>query len=139
MYEHIDKREPAGMAHPYKSPLSVQNRLYCLLIVRINQYDCFAKMLKSINDALVVCLQTVHRTICVDQSGFKEDSDGHISLLCGEKAVISRPGKWREIAFFGNPGDDGVSPCDTFAFYAIDHPEGLREVLEGKVPFEDVE
>ena len=68
MYEHIDKREPAGMVHPYKSPLSVQNRLYCLLIVRINQYDCFAEMLKSINDALVVCLQTVHRTICFDQS-----------------------------------------------------------------------
>ena len=75
----------------------------------------------------------------IPKCAFKEDSDGHISLLCGEKAVISKPGKWREIAFFGNSGDDGVSPCDTFAFYAIDHPEELREVLKGKVPFEDVE
>ncbi len=33
--------------------------------------------------------------------------------------------------------DDDIR--NVFAFYAIDQPEGLRKVLEGKVPFEDVE
>lgn len=73
----------------------------------------------------------------IHKCAFKKDADGHTSLLCGAKAVESRPGKWREIAFFGNPGDDGVSPCETFAFYAIDRPEELRKALEGRVSFED--
>lgn len=64
---------------------------------------------------------------------FKTDADGHTSLLCGEKAVASKPGKWRELAFFGNPGDDGIAPCEKFAFYAVADPDELRKTLSGKV------
>lgn len=73
----------------------------------------------------------------IPRCAFKMDADGHTTLLCGEKAIRSKPGKWRELAFFGNPGDDGTSPCDKFAFYAVETPEELRAVLEGKVPVEE--
>ena len=75
----------------------------------------------------------------VKRCAFKTDADGHTSLLCGAKALASKPGKWREMAFFGNPGDDGVSPCEKFVFYAVDRPEELRKVLEGRVSLEEAE
>ncbi|MBQ6321603.1 MAG: hypothetical protein IJI24_01900 [Lachnospiraceae bacterium] len=61
---------------------------------------------------------------------FKKDADGHTSLLCGKKGIAAKPGKWREIAYFGNPGDDGVSPCDQFGFYAVDTPDKLEDILK---------
>lgn len=73
----------------------------------------------------------------IPSCAFKTDADGHTTLLCGKRAIISKPGKWRELAFFGNPGDDGTSPCDKFAFYAVDTPEELRAVLAGKVPIDE--
>lgn len=68
---------------------------------------------------------------------FKTDADGHTTLLCGAKAISSKPGKWRELTFFGDPGDDGTSPCGKFAFYAVETPEALRAVLDGKIPVEE--
>ena len=67
---------------------------------------------------------------------FRKDADGHTSLLCGAKAIAAKPGKWRDIALFGNAGDDGSSQCEKFAFYAVDKPLALREALTGKVPIE---
>ena len=68
---------------------------------------------------------------------FKQDADGNTSLLCGEKAVSSRPGRWRELTLFGNLNNDGVSPCDKFAFYAVDSPESLRSVLKDRIRIAD--
>ena len=73
----------------------------------------------------------------IPKCAFRKDADGHTTLLCGEKAISSKPGKWRELSVFGNPGDDGTSPCQKFAFYAVDDPEGLRAALTGRVSIEE--
>ena len=70
----------------------------------------------------------------IKEYSFKMDKDGHTSLLCGKKGLSSNPGKWREIALFGNPDDDGSGPCEKFAFYAIDKPNDLKKVLSEKIP-----
>ena len=64
---------------------------------------------------------------------FRKDADGHTTLLCGDKATKSKPGRWRELTFFANANNDRVSPCEKFAFYAVEKPEKLRSVLNGKL------
>ena len=43
--------------------LSLQQLLYSLFVVRINQHNLFSDILKSVDDTLIVCLQRFHRTI----------------------------------------------------------------------------
>lgn len=69
----------------------------------------------------------------IKEYSFKMDPDGHTSLLCGKKGVSSKPGKWRELALFGNPDDNGTGPCEKFAFYAISKPDEIRKVLSEKI------
>ena len=69
----------------------------------------------------------------ITEYSFKVDRDGHTSLLCGKDGTSSKPGKWREIALFGNPDDTGVGPCEKFAFYAVSKPDELRKVLSEKI------
>ena len=64
---------------------------------------------------------------------FKTDMNGHTSLLCGKEGLLSEPGKWRELAFSGNPDDPGAGPCEKFAFYAISRPDELQKVLSEKI------
>ena len=69
----------------------------------------------------------------IKEYSFKMDPDGHTSLLCGKKGISSKPGKWREIALFGNPDDSGAGPCEKFAFYAIARPNELKAILSEKI------
>ena len=67
------------------------------------------------------------------QYSFKTDVDGHTSLLCGKEGLSSEPGKWRELAFLGNPDDPEAGPCEKFAFYAISKPDELWKVLSERI------
>ena len=69
----------------------------------------------------------------IQECALKTDADGHTTLLCGNKAVTSKPRKWREISYFGDVGGAETDPCSTFAFYAVQRPDELRIALAGKV------
>lgn len=65
----------------------------------------------------------------------QEDDDGHVSLLCGKKAISAKPGQFRNIAaYISAPETDLTVPCVKFGFYAIDDPAGLEKVMKEKVP-----
>jgi len=64
-------------------------------------------------------------------AGFGTDADGHVSLLCGGKAMKSVPTAWRTYTLLGQGAlDEEGSPCESFCFYAVDDVEGLKEVLK---------
>ena len=67
----------------------------------------------------------------IKEACFKTDDDGHTTLLCGKSAVDAPPSKWRIISLFGlNDLEAKDGPvCERFAFYALENPEELREVL----------
>ena len=65
---------------------------------------------------------------------FKKDADGKVSLLCGWKAVQTKPYLWRNYATSNVIEDEG-EPCRAFILYAVNDPEGLKNVLKGRVEF----
>ena len=46
-----------------KMEFSIQQLLYSLFVVRINQHNLFSDILKSVDNTLIVCFQRFHRTI----------------------------------------------------------------------------
>lgn len=74
----------------------------------------------------------------IDTCRFGKDPSGNTSLLCGNKAVKSRPSKWRALALFtGTHERDPENHVTDYVFYAIDDPEGLKKVLNGKVKYSE--
>ena len=64
-------------------------------------------------------------------AGFGTDADGHVSLLCGDKAMKSAPTAWRTYTLLGQGAlDEEGGPCESFCFYAVDDVEGLKEILK---------
>ncbi|MBE6989832.1 MAG: hypothetical protein E7426_03690 [Ruminococcaceae bacterium] len=75
----------------------------------------------------------------IDRAAFKGDDDGHISLLCGDRALRAKAGKRREIAAIGMVGGDRSGedhPIESFGFYGLDQESAaaLRSVLESRCP-----
>lgn len=71
----------------------------------------------------------------ITQVAFRTDDDGLTSMLCGTKAVGSKPGSWRSRTMEGNmvSKEDADKPCQNFVFYAVNDPEGLKHVLKDKL------
>lgn len=71
----------------------------------------------------------------IHSAAFKTDEDGQITLLCGDRALKSKPHTWRSASILGNlvSQSEEEGPCQSFAFYAVNDPEGLRKVLENKI------
>ena len=65
---------------------------------------------------------------------FKEDGDGHVSLLCGPDALKAKQRKYREICVVGANSTDSGTECERFCFYAPADRAGLQKVLHEKVP-----
>lgn len=70
----------------------------------------------------------------IHEACFKTDSDGHVSLLCGEEAIKMKPEKWRETAIVGQGATEGPE-CIRFVFYAPTDPEALKAVLNKHLSF----
>ena len=65
---------------------------------------------------------------------FREDPDGHVSLLCGSDALKAKPDKWREICIIGQNTPEGTDVCNRFVFYAPSDLNGLKAAVKGKLP-----
>ena len=71
----------------------------------------------------------------IREAGFVTDAAGHTSLLCGAKALAGAPWSIRERTVVGRDALEGETTiCDGFAFYAVDDADGLRAVLENRLP-----
>ncbi|MBQ9661596.1 MAG: hypothetical protein IJV40_00430 [Oscillospiraceae bacterium] len=86
-------------------------------------------------------LAVVNRTVKdvelfrIREASLKGDRSNHMSLLCGKKALSGSDNSYRERTVVGLDaliGDD--TECDSFAFYAVDHPDRLKAALTGLVP-----
>lgn len=72
----------------------------------------------------------------IGECRFGKDPSGNTSLLCGDKAVKSKPSKWRGLALFtGTHEKDTENHVTDYVFYAVDDPEGLKKALNGKVKY----
>ena len=70
----------------------------------------------------------------IGECSLRKDPSGNTSLLCGSKAIKSRPSKWRNLALFtGTQEKDTSNHVTDYVFYAVDDPDGLRNALNGKV------
>ena len=65
---------------------------------------------------------------------FKEDIDGHVSLVCGPDAMKAKPYKRREICVVGAGAGESGAECTKFCFYAPTDRETLEKVLHERMP-----
>ena len=68
----------------------------------------------------------------IREASLKQDSCGHTTLLCGPKALRDHASSYRARTVLGLDaldGDDTI--CDSFAFYAVNQPEELKNALSG--------
>lgn len=70
----------------------------------------------------------------IKTGAFKEDQDGHVSLLCGSDAIKAKPHKRREICVVGANETDSGSEIDRFCFYAPTDRKTLEKILHEKMP-----
>ena len=72
----------------------------------------------------------------IDECRLKTDDDGQTSLLCGKKAVKSKPSQWRGKALFtGEPETDTDNHIKAFVLYAVNHVDELKQVLTGRIGY----
>ena len=73
----------------------------------------------------------------ITAAAFRTDEDKLTTLLCGTKAVNSKPASWRDRTNRGNQmskeEEAENKPCESFAFYAVNDPEGLKAVLKDRL------
>ena len=84
----------------------------------------------------LIILRDAVRSVYYSQiktAAFKEDQDGHVSLLCGPEALKAKPSKWREICVVG-AGAGESTECERFCFYAPADRKKLEKVLHEKMP-----
>ena len=67
-------------------------------------------------------------------AAFKQDEDGHYSLLCGKDAMKAKTRKYREICVVGAGTQEAGAEIDRFCFYAPADRDGLQKVLHEKLP-----
>ena len=65
---------------------------------------------------------------------FREDADGHTSLLCGTAALKAKPCKRREICAVAGGSLEEKEECERFCFYAVKDEEALKQILHEKMP-----
>ena len=70
----------------------------------------------------------------IRSGAFKEDEDGHFSLLCGPDALKAKPRKYRELCVVGANSADSGAECEKFCFYAPEDRAALQKILHEKMP-----
>ena len=70
----------------------------------------------------------------IHEAAFREDPDGHVSLLCGKDALKAKPDKWREICIIGQNASEGTDVCNRFVFYAPSDLNGLKAAVKDSLP-----
>ena len=113
--------------------------LLCL-IPAINMITDALKLRKmeyiATNERLIVLRDAVKSAYYaqITSGAFKEDLDGHISLVCGPDAVRAKPHKRREICVVGQGSGESSSECERFCFYAPTDRKTLEKILHEKMP-----
>ena len=121
---------------------------FCLVAVLaflpvINLFSDAGKVSKAVyiaTDKRLIAVTDGEKTISYDrvtEAAFRTDDDGLTTFLCGTKAVGSRPYTWRDRTCRGNQStkeeEAANKPCESFAFYAVNDPEGLKAVLKDRL------
>lgn len=64
---------------------------------------------------------------------FSEDADGQISLLCGRRAMDSKPRLRRLYTILGARLTEDKSACDSFVMYGVPEANALEQLLSAKI------
>ena len=70
----------------------------------------------------------------IKTAAFKEDLDGHVSLVCGTDAVKAKAHKRREICIVGAGVSESGAECERFCFYAPADRASLEKILHERMP-----
>ena len=70
----------------------------------------------------------------IKEAVFKADDDGHMSLLCGKKAIASKPQLWRMFALSSAHMEEATGLCELFVFYAVPDAERVKKILKDYIP-----
>jgi len=68
------------------------------------------------------------------EAEFRVDADGHTSLLCGKRALESKPFHWRMLTVGGPHIEVETGLCDSFVFYAIPEADKVKKILSDFLP-----
>lgn len=71
---------------------------------------------------------------CINEVRIGVDEDGHASLLCGDRAVKTKPYGWRESVLAGVCLDVDTGVCESFAMYAIPDADKVAAILKNYLP-----
>lgn len=65
----------------------------------------------------------------IKQYAFEEDADGQVSLLCGERAMASKPRLRRLYTILGTRLTEDKSTCDSFVFYGVPEADKVKKLI----------
>ena len=86
-------------------------------------------------ERLIVLRDTVRSAYYsqIKVGAFKEDLDGHVSLVCGPDAMKAKPSKRREICLVGAGASESGVECERFCFYAPADRKALEKILHERI------
>lgn len=107
----------------------------------ITYFTDAAKLKKSViyalTDKRILVLGSSRRDMplgTISSAELKKDAAGHVSLLCGEKAMKTAPAGWRNAALFSQNYVEEGKACESFVFYAIEDVEGFKNAAKAYLP-----
>lgn len=114
--------------------------LLLALIAAINVLSDASKLRKieyvATTERLIVLRDSVRSAYYsqIRTAAFRQDEDGHYSLLCGPDALKAKTHKYREICVVGAGTQESGAEIERFCFYAPTDRANLQKVLHEKLP-----
>ena len=96
-----------------------------------------AKVDYVITDQRMMVVSSVAKGVeyaAIKEAEFRTDADGHTSLLCGERAIKSKPHNWRMLTLGGAHLELETGLCESFVFYAIPDVDRVKRILSDFLP-----
>ncbi len=109
--------------------------MFCAVMGVVNGFNQGRKMKKMtyvITDQRIISVLELPKSLeysQVKEVEFKEDADGHISVLFGEDAIKAKPYQRRALALLDPYIDEESGFCSRFAFYAVPDADNLKNIM----------
>lgn len=133
----------AGLNNVEVKPMILALMAALCLFSPLSVYADAAKLRKSVlyavtDQRLMLIRESVYQVpySSVKQAALKKDADGHMSLLCGGKALKYRPARWRVAALVGDEISEKDGSCESFTLYALPQDEALNAILKERLPLD---
>ena len=134
MVSYLDYAIAGGMGVNVTVPVIVAALTALVLMPEIMDAYKLKKALYAVTNRRIISV--VNGTVMsveyskIQEYAFAEDTDGQISLLCGNKAMACKPRMRRLYTILGARLTEDKSVCESYVLYAIPENNELKQLLK---------